>query len=89
MQIYNKSVVLNSYQNFISARYCENEWVEFNKLCNNMGILTPYNTSLDFVNISASNISVRLLFSYYDPGLGGICVNWIHFLFVSVSGTNG
>ena len=39
----------------------------------NMGILTPFKNCLDFVNISASVISVRLLISYNDPGLGLLC----------------
>ena len=40
---------------FDSAGYCENEWAEYmTNSERNMGILVSHNTSLDFVNITAS-----------------------------------
>ena len=33
-KIYNRVLPLNSFKNFVSAHYCENERMEFDKICN-------------------------------------------------------
>ena len=49
-----------------------NGWNLTNSVINAI-ILTCYKTSLDFVNISESVISVRLFLSYNGPGWGHLC----------------